>query len=302
MVKHSLLERGAKAPFVEAVDISEIDEFKDILEADSGSLVKGSLYTLKGMECDGFSMPVHTYEVKGVIGDFHGINVDSVIVKQVDEPSGPIYTLSKHDCAELGIPYESGLQLFPRGMPFEIAGKPRPKFEKENLSTYPTSTSDGLIHHILIKAYGFADYADGYVMTPSGRLVDEKELPQRIYVYNKNVIVFDDSQCHLNENCLVHSSVVMPKADGIIFKYGNCIADDASVYILVSFKRGIDPRFIDGFSCDSLFSVICDDEWCIHVKAYEKLGGKVPVTPRNSFSDIFDAQMANLANLISILH
>ena len=59
---------------------------------------------------------IRTYEMIGTVTEASGIPVDSVIMKQVDGYECTIYSLTKSDCEFLGIRYQKGLQLFPKGM------------------------------------------------------------------------------------------------------------------------------------------------------------------------------------------
>ena len=62
------------------------------------TFIKGEKYALKGVSCEGFEMPEKVYELVAVHDKFDGIDLNSVIVKQISGDQDKIFTLSKNDC------------------------------------------------------------------------------------------------------------------------------------------------------------------------------------------------------------
>ena len=83
---------------VDFTDMSVVSEPKHMIP----KFIEGEKYALRGVACDGFKMEEKVYELVGMVDEFHGVKVDSVIVKQVGGEKGLIFTLSKNDCAQLG--------------------------------------------------------------------------------------------------------------------------------------------------------------------------------------------------------
>lgn len=78
------------------------------------NLVVGQIYSLKGINCDGFEMKEKEYKLIAFVDSLYGISIDSVIMKQVGgDEDGLKFTLTKADCANLNIEFEHGLELFP---------------------------------------------------------------------------------------------------------------------------------------------------------------------------------------------
>lgn len=230
----------------------------------------GETYTLQGTECEGFEMTKKDYVLKGLVNTLHGVELNSVIVKQVGGERGPIFTLSKHDCDELGIEFEDGLQLFPKGMPWKIKERDI-LFDEHDLSTNPTSKKDNMIRHVLLKLRGFTDYKYGYVLTPSGKLVKERELSESFVVKNASALIYPFQGMHIDEGAKLGTTVVMPKCVDYS-KYGNYIADDDSIYLYVNLSTtgkgiktidgrvGVLPKSLEGLTVNDVLSVYYDDE------------------------------------------
>ena len=123
----------------------------------------GANYTLKGVECDDFSMPTKEYQLLGVVDSLDGITLDSLIMKQISGPSSTIFSLTKSDCKKLGIDFQEGLQLFPKNLNWEksqteneVATEPTEiEFNPSDMSTYPRCHIDNTIRKFLIKISGF---------------------------------------------------------------------------------------------------------------------------------------------------
>ena len=203
--------------------------------------IVGRRYSLKGRECDGFSMPRKVYEIKGMVNDFHGVSINSYVVKQVGGEEGYKFTLSKNDCEYLGIDFQQGLQLFPIDMDW-IEDKEDVEMDVSDLSTYPSDVGNEL-SVVMLKINGFKDYIDGMIMTPNGKLVSEKNFLDHLNVVTRIPIVYD-SRNYISEKTRLFSYVVKPKE--LLFKYGNYICEDGSIYMLVWFRRGFDNGLAKG--------------------------------------------------------
>lgn len=144
----------------------------------------GSIYTLKGVECDDFSMPSKEYELLGVVDTLEGIKLDSLIMKQISGPKSTIFSLTRSDCAKLGIDFQQGLELFPQNLNWikKVAEtqEEAPKVSEEvefdplNMSTYPCCHIDKTIRKFLIKISGFKRHG-GMIVDPSGNVVVDND-------------------------------------------------------------------------------------------------------------------------------
>ena len=266
----------------EAVDFTEmgiIDEPKDYIP----NFVKGEKYALSGVSCEGFEMPEKVYELVGIHDEYDGIALNSVIVKQVSGLKDKIYTLSKNDCDCMGIEYEEGLQLFPKHLNWKRVKEVVP-FDKNNLGTTPLSDIDNTIRYVLLKVNGFKDYIDGYVMTPSGKLIKEKQFEDSIKIVSNEPLVYEKPDVEspgyiLPENKALDIDIVYPK--DLIYNHGNFISSDDTIYILVKLvaethnpssidgQYGVESAFLDGFNPNEHFMISWDELGAYTVEEYE---------------------------------
>ena len=227
--------------------------------------IEGEKYALQGVACDGFEMPSKTYELVGMVDNFHGVEVDYVIMKQLDGKKEQIFSFSKNDCALLGIEYQEGLQPFPRNMPWKRV-KEKIEFNKDDLSTTPRSEVDNTVRWILLKLNGFKDYSDGYVLSPSGKLIKEELFEKSLRIINNEPIVYGNGYT-IKDKTRLNAKLVFPK--GMIFNHGNFISQNDEVYVLIKLKVkgdtknsidygfGIEPKYLENIKPQDLFTI----EW-----------------------------------------
>ena len=252
MATHSYITNKPLKYFTQPQELFEAVNFLDmgvIKESDKyiPRFVEGEKYSLQGVACDGFKMKEKVYELVGVIDEYKGTKIDSVIVKQISGDKHHIFTLSKNDCKHLNIKYESGLQLFPKNLPWRRVKDEIP-FDKNNLGTTPLSNIDNTIRYVLVKLNGFEDYYDGYVLTPSGHLVTEKQFESTLRITTVEPLVYGNGYVYQSNNNL-DIEIVYPK--GLLYNHANFISSENTIYVLIKLVR---PRFnadddslIDGF-------------------------------------------------------
>ena len=232
---------------VDFTDMGVIEEPQDFVPR----FVKGEKYSLAGVSCEGFEMPEKIYELVGIHDEYDGININSVIVKQISGDQDKIFTLSKNDCACMGIEYENGLQLFPKHLNWRRVKEIVP-FDKTNLGTTPVSDIDNTIRYVLIKLNGFKDYIDGYIVTPSGKLIKEEQFQKTLRIISDEPIVYeqptaDKQGVKLQENKRLDIELAYPK--GLAFNHGNFISSEDTIYVLIKLAQPLsDPTLIDGKS------------------------------------------------------
>ena len=266
----------------EAVDFTNLDvvkEPKDYIPR----FIKGEKYALKGVSCEGFEMPEKVYELVAEHDDFDGININSLIVKQISGDQDKIFTLSKNDCEHIGIEYENGLQLFPKQMNWKRV-KDKVPFNPSNLATTPLSDIDNTVRYVLIKINGFKDYSDGYVLTPSGKLIKEEQFERTLRVTSNEPIVYSNPSSgnkgiRLQENMPLNAKVAYPKK--LQFNHGNFISSEDGVYILIDltmtvdladsidYKFGVPKEFLEGFNPNDHFTISWDELGAYTIEEYE---------------------------------
>ena len=151
MIKRAILnENFVKLFFSEQFSFSP-DKHDENLK----NFIIGNKYSLGGEDCDDFKMPLKEYILIGEVSNVNGIDVDSLIMKQVSGNVNTIFSLTKSDCKLLNIDFESGLQLFPKNLNWNKVSLEETNdidnFDENNLSKYPTDYIDKTIRNIIIK-------------------------------------------------------------------------------------------------------------------------------------------------------
>jgi hypothetical protein len=220
-----------------------------------------------------------------MVDEFAGTKVDSLIVKQIGgEDSGNIYTISKNDCMFLGIEYQNGLQLFSKSLSWKHV-RNIPEFNKNNLGTSPTSVIDNSIRYLVLKLDGFTDYSDGYVLSPSGKLIKENQFVQSIQVITKEPIVYGNGHI-IQDKTPLRASVTHPRAK--LFNHGNFISSENEVFVIIELvdrlnfsdantfdgKFGVDPKYFEGINPNDYFEISWDEFGGVTIEEYDEIKRK----------------------------
>ena len=266
----------------EAVDFTNmgvVEEEKDHMP----TFIVGEKYSLRGVSCEGFEMPEKVYELVAIHDKFDGIDINSLIVKQVSGDQDKIFTLSKNDCEHIGIEYENGLQLFPKYLNWKRVKEIVP-FDSRNLGTTPVSDIDNTIRYVLLKLNGFKDYTDGYVLTPSGKLIKEAQFEKTLRIVSNEPIVYEQPTAKTNgvrleEYRPLEIEIAYPK--GLTYNHGNFISSEDTVYVLIKLvqplkdptlidgKSGIERVNLEGFNPNDHFTISWDELGAYTVEEYE---------------------------------
>ena len=242
--------------------------------------VIGENYALGGEKVEGFEQKYKLYNLVGMVDEFAGAKVDSLIVKQIEGEQGNIYTISKSDCDFLGIEYQNGLQLFSKNLSWRHV-RDIPEFDEHNLGTSPTSVIDNSIRYLVLKLKGFTDYSDGYVLSPSGKLIKESQFTQSVQVSTKEPVVYGNGHI-IQDKVPLRAYVTHPRTK--LFNHGNFISSEDEVFILIELvesarysesttfdnKFGVDPKYFDGLDPNEYFEVSWDELGGMTVEEYEE--------------------------------
>ena len=275
--------------FIQPKELFEAVDFTDmgVVNEDASyapKFIKGEKYALSGVSCEGFEMPEKIYELIGIHDEYDGININSVIVKQVGGYQDKIFTLSKHDCECMGIEYENGLQLFPKHLNWKRVKEDIP-FDKTNLGTTPTSDIDNTIRYVLLKLSGFKDYSDGYVVTPSGKLIKEEKFVKTLRIVSDEPIVYEKPSGEKKNGLMIPANtrldVQIAYPSVLSYNHGNFISEDDTVYLLIKFaknindplsidgKNGVERHFLEGFNPNDHFKIAWDELGAYTIEEYE---------------------------------
>ena len=283
--KHPII---AEKPFTLPKELFELVDFTEMGVVNEASkfkpkFVRGEKYALSGVSCDGFKMQEKVYELVGVHDKFDNIDINSIIVKQIGGNKDKIFTLSKNDCKHIGIKYENGLQLFPKQLNWRRIKDILP-FNSANLATMPLSDIDNTIRYALVKIYGFKDYKDGYVLTPSGKLIKEKQFEKTLRISSSEPLVYGNGVV-TREHTNLNVEIVYPK--GIVYKYNNFISSEDTIYVLIKFARqaplndttdglsGIERPYVDGFNPNDHLEITWDEKGAMSIEEYEEAQKKI---------------------------
>lgn len=259
----------------EAVDFRELHGVVNEQIDNKNKFMKGGKYALRNI----FGEITDLYELVGVVDKLNGINVNYVIMKSLDE-NDKGFTLSEHDCQQIGIEYQEGLSPFPKTMNWDRVIE-QVDFDKNDLSTTPRSIIDETIRYVAFVLHGFEDYSDGYILSPSGKLVKEESFLKSFRVINNEPIVYNKDS-HLKEGNELKREIVKPT--NFIFNHGNFISDRNEIYVVVELKQfkynsntnsggfyGVNPIYVKGMNPNDMFSISWDEFGCLTVEEYEKL-------------------------------
>lgn len=268
-------------------NIPEVNEF--VKKYDFGinfnkrenELLIGELYTLSGVECDDFKMPIKVYKLIAVLHKLDGVELNSVVVKQVGGEETTIFSLTKFDCETLSLPFEKGLQIFPKTMNWvvykeeteEEVDNRLKKADLNNLSTYPKSPQDGNIWNIVIKLEGFSSYRKTHIVMPSGDIIKTEDLHNMLKV--RTIIPIESFNHTASFECGEVIPYVIATSSVTNNTYSpNCPADlDENLYLELQLAKpyrnlrnisdaliGVSPIALNGKSTEMLFEAIIEEE------------------------------------------
>ena len=264
--------------FISAVNlrtIGNLNGFEPFYSKDNLIFHNGERYSLKPRECDGFKMDEHVYEVYGTIDNFDDdeMNINSVIVKEVTKSNGTLYTLSRNDCEWLGIEFSSGLQLLPKSLDWKYVDV---DFDENDLSTTQSLEGDGKIHYVLLKINGFKLYPNSNVLTPNGRIIDEKRLENSLLIKNNIPLISSSKKIENSDSTLLRKIV---RVDNNKYRNSNILTDDNELYVLVRLSKpkynetigyGIDRDYLKNVSPKDFFSIEWDEFGAMTLDEYNK--------------------------------
>lgn len=214
---------------------------------------EGDVFSLQGMECDDFTMPVKEYEVVRKVDEVFGVKLDGLVVKQISGENSTVFSLTKTDCQTLGINFQPRLLFFPMNMDWKevrIKNKEQIKeFNPNDFSSYPVLKETKLIEKIVVcvseihnyneTLYKIGDIFDVKIANIIGgiSLKVKRPIPTKMGVLNPSRILHGKNIT----GCLVNNRS--------LFLY------DSKVYIEFN-VLGINPKDVEGMRFEDLFDVV----------------------------------------------
>ena len=172
---------------------------QDNVKNNYGEIIVGKRYTLQGEKCDGFDMPIKTYEAICKLPVINGVQVNAVIMKEIDsDNTSTIFSLTKNDCNSLNIEFQPRLQIFPAQLNWRLTessdADDKVEFNVDDLSTYPVNYQDKKIHSVIIKLSGYRGNKNT-IITPDGNSIKLVDFMRNFSVYAKeNIGQIDDME------------------------------------------------------------------------------------------------------------
>jgi hypothetical protein len=151
-------------------------------------------------------------------------------------------------------------------------------FDSSNLGTTPLSDIDNTIRYALVKINGFKDYVDGYVLTPSGKIIKEEQFEKSLRITSNEPFVYGNGIV-VKENTNLNIEIVYPEE--MLYKYGNFISDEETIYVLIKFTKktspnetmdgltGIESTYLDGFNPNDHLDISWDELGAYTIEEYE---------------------------------
>lgn len=237
--------------------------------------VVGNRYVLKGTECEGFDMYSNIYELVKKYDTLNGVDFASLVMKPIDVKSTTVFTLTKQDCANLEIPFEEGLQLFPKDLGWIPFGEKEVKeidlnreYDENDMSTYPVDMSSKTVMHIILRLTGFTQISRDKITTPTGNVISTYDFTKSLLIrYENGVEPFPNK--NNNNNWSIRGRIVTPS----LFDHMplNVIVHNPTHSIFVEIDTiykdfsndkiyGIEPEFLVGKNIDDIINVSWEEK------------------------------------------
>lgn len=198
---------------------------------ESEKFVQGSIYALPKTSVEGFELGNLYFKLYGVIKNYKGVELNSIIVKEVGiDENGKLveglnitgrrkFSISPSMCKMMGIKYIPGLELWPIDSGFERVSikKKHHEIDYNNLSTYPTYEMDGTIRRIILELHGFSTYNNSHIITPTGAMIPTKSFTSSLTLFVKQNISTDNGCAGFKINEELPFKIVSRESDKHFF-------------------------------------------------------------------------------------
>lgn len=179
-------------------------------EKENSNFIPGEIYAIGRDKVEGVEFDYIYFRVYGVIRDYKGVNLDSVIVKEVtvnedgniiegENPTGRRkFSVPPSMCKMLGIEYSPGFELWPMTSGFiridadDLVEKEEPEINYGNLATYPTSEIDGTIRKLILELHGFSPFNTTHIITPTGAMIPTNDFVSSLTIFARQNISTDN--------------------------------------------------------------------------------------------------------------
>lgn len=236
---------------------------------------------------DGEEMPKRYYRILGIINKINDIEINSYLIKEVSptqdgkwaysKSNRTKFSLTRSDCKFLNIDYEDGIEVYPFPSSDEVfkkyivEEKPNEKnIDYNDLSTYPVSSKDNCIRHIIIQLNGFMLFNDDGLIAPRGK------------VY-KTAWFFDNLKVRIKKNIGRYSNKTASFTKGTLLPYRiiakdgfNLIDDNGNISLEVATSIPSDKTYdgIVGIAPEALKMTSVNDLFEVSYECYDAIQEK----------------------------
>lgn len=211
---------------------------------------EGDIFSLQGVECDDFTMPVKEYQVIKKVDEVFGVKLDGLVVKQISGDSSTIFSLTKTDCQTLGIEFQPRLLFFPMNMNWKAVSKSHRESFKEfnpmDFSSYPVVRETKKIERIVVKISNVSNYKNNF-------RCDGIEFSHRDAIGGFILVVKRPIQTKygvLNPSRVIHGV----NATSGVYRQQGLVMESGAIYFEFD-VMGIEPSSVEGVDFHDLFDV-----------------------------------------------
>lgn len=283
------------------VDVEFLKGEKKTVNADN-NLTPGSIYAVGREKVEGVEFGCIYFRVYGIIREYKGVNLDSVIVKEViidddgniiegENPTGRRkFSIPPSMCKMFGIEYSPGFELWPMDSGFikvdtdTLVEKDETEINYGNLATYPTSEIDGTIRKLILELHGFSPFNNSHIITPTGAMIPTSDFVSSLTIFARQNISTDNGCAGFRMGEILPYKIVGREKDNKIFSICD---ENHNIYVEVDLTKeslnantadgivGVAHTALDGKDIDDVIGVKWDESTDVNDDKKEKAEVKV---------------------------
>ena len=243
------------------VDVEFLKGEKKI-DISNSEFIPGCIYAVGRNKVEGIEFGNLYFKVYGVIREYKGVNLDSVIVKEVvadedgnivegENPTGRRkFSIPPSMCKMLGIEYSPGFELWPMSSGFvrvdtdDLIDDEEPEINYGNLATYPTSEIDGTIRKVILELHGFSPYNTTHIITPTGAMIPTNDFVSSLTIFARQNISTDNGCAGFRMGEILPFKIVGREKNSKVFSICD---ENHNIYVEVDLtKQSLNANTADG--------------------------------------------------------
>ena len=295
----------------------DVKLLKDKANKNGGELIIGDIYSLGKESVEGVEFGNIYFRLYGVVKDYKGVNLDSLVVKEIglDSDGNVIeganqygrrkFSISPSMCKMMGLKYSPGLELWPINSGFKKVNIDSEIYTAdnvvyENMSTYPVSEKDGTIRKIILEIHGFSPFDNSHIITPTGAMIPTEDFVSSLTVFAKQNISTDNGCAGFRiGDKFSFKIVVREEKDG---KTASMCDENHNIYLMVDLTKvshnvntvdgviGVAHTALEGKDIDDIIGV----KW-------DEANDENKPKPKDELNAAFDMTMENVDKVFEAL-